>query len=183
MRFLLAILVLEVTALGAAEAQQPSPPASSHSVPPAVKSYLQGAPPTVDELEQLPLGAMVSMEDDKGGSCLMSVISAIGMIKQTGRRFSCPAISKPDPPCEQAEAEIGAEKRKSDDHLHEMEKRGEIVTVLQQYEQEMYYEDRKAKLYRKFCQKPAPPVEGPTISMRTKICAASPAGCKPVKHW
>jgi hypothetical protein len=95
-------------------------------------------------------------------------------------------------------SDIAAEQKASDEHLRQMKRREEVIPLQHQYEQELYYEDRRAKRYEETCGKqPARTVDPdvdpnvqwkfskPTdmIEMAKKACKAIGVDCKPVKHW
>jgi hypothetical protein len=100
-------------------------------------------------------------------------------------------------------SDIAAEKKASDEHLRQMQRRGEVIPLQHQYEQELYYEDRTARQYEEACGKPpartVDPNADPNVEwkfskptdwkptdmteMAKKACKAIGVVCKPVKHW
>jgi len=95
-------------------------------------------------------------------------------------------------------SDIVAEKKASDEHLKQMQRRGEVIPLQHQYEQELYYDDRFAKRREEACGKQPARTAGPNvdpdiewkfskptdmIEMAKKACKAIGVDCKPVKHW
>lgn len=95
------------------------------------------------------------------------------------------ADAGPPTHCQPNYCDIDAEKRASDDYFRRKLK-GQVVPLQHQYEQELYYRDRRGKRYEETCGKlPKWDTAGgvdPT-EMTMKACKAIGVVCKPVKHW
>jgi len=112
------------------------------------------------------------------GSALFLTEKELEEFKETGippnRQPSCPVDY----------SEIEAEKQVSDEHLRQMKRKLEVIPLKDQYEQELYYQDRRAKLYEKTCGNGAKYTIRPEpTGMTWKACEIIAADCKPVKHW
>lgn len=96
-----------------------------------------------------------------------------------------PSNVNPPTVCEADYSDITAEKTASDEHFRAM--RGKVVPLQHQYEQELYYRDRRAKRYEETCGRP-PKRKGVTgmpdpNEMTMQACKAIGVVCKPMKHW
>jgi len=170
------ILVLLLAPAAAAQTPQPVPeqtwrlaPYQSVPIPPGSEKSLSTLPPD----------ARLLIEVD-------SIVRIVRPAELQELLREGKQVRPGPPPCRVDYSKVDAEKKASDQHLREMKRRGEAVPVIHQFEQEMYYEDRRTKLYEKTCGKPAttaPLTRETPPDMRKKACEALGAVCKPVKHW
>jgi hypothetical protein len=97
------------------------------------------------------------------------------------------------PGCRADYSDIDAEQKDSDARRRAM--RDTVIPLKHQYEQELYYKDRRAKRHQETCGKEPPPSLGKALSpafnadkpdlvdMTRKACEVIGEICKPVKHW
>jgi len=98
------------------------------------------------------------------------------------------------PGCRADYSDIEAEERESDARRRAM--RDTVIPLKDQYEQELYYKDRRAKRYEEMCGKTTiaidsseaidlkfQPLIPERVDMTRKACKAIGVVCKPVKHW
>lgn len=177
MRF--GLIVLVVLLAEAAAAQTPQPETNlmtpSYAVP--------GGLLALEDVQKLPPdGALAVVVDNVGRS--MKVADILKLLQEGKLVRSLRTVPTQPPSCTVDYAEITAEKKASDDRLRQMQRRGDIIPVLHQYEQEMYYEDRRNRLYVKTCGKPrGEEYRSLQTGMNQRACAALGVVCKPRKHW
>jgi hypothetical protein len=89
---------------------------------------------------------------------------------------------RPVPDCSADYSDIDAEQKESDSRLRAM--RDRVIPLQHQYEQELYYRDRREKRYEEKCgkQKRAD-WDQRNLDMTKQACKAIEVACKPVKHW
>jgi len=135
-------------------------------------------------------------QPDRGRKCTVYVVGPLDPKKR--EELEKQDFGSPPQGCCVDSSDIAEEKKASDEHLRQMQRRGEVIPLQHQYEQELYYDDRFAKRREEQCGKPPartvdpdvdPNVEWkfsqPTdmIEMAKKACKAIGVDCKPVKHW
>ncbi len=88
--------------------------------------------------------------------------------------------------CDVDYTDIDAEEKVSDERFRAL--RGKVIPLQHQYEQELYYQDRRAKRFEKTCgkqsERQAKYSNTPKRDdMTVKACEVIGVVCKPVKHW
>lgn len=169
-------LIVLVLLAASAAAQTPQPEAKATVPPYAVPGDLL----TLEEVQKLPPDEVLTVVADNIVRT-MKVADILKLLREGELVRSLRTIPTRASPCKVDYSEINAEKKASDDRLRQMQRRGEVIPVLHQYEQEMYYEDRRDRLYEKTCGRPRE--DEFTNDMRRKACGALGAVCKPRKHW
>jgi hypothetical protein len=88
----------------------------------------------------------------------------------------------PRPICNVDYSDIDAERKASETRLRVI--KDKVIPLQHQYEQELYYWDRREKRFEEKCgvRKPSE-WDQRRIDMTKKACKAIEVECKPVKHW
>jgi hypothetical protein len=163
--------------------------AAAGQTPPAVEwekpvelFAVPGGPLVVEDAQKLPPSGKLNVMVEGGPAGSMSVSDVLDHIRQ-GRRVWLLNFKSTTPTCDVDYSEIDAEKKASDERKRQMDRRGDIIPLHHQYEQEMYYEDRRNRIYEKTCGKPTRNYNADRPDMRKRACDVLGVVCKPVKHW
>lgn len=136
----------------------------------------------LEEVQKLPPSSELKVVVEGGPAGSMLVSEVLEHMRQ-GKRVRMLDFKSPSPPCEVDYSEVDAEKKASDERKRLMDRRGELVPLQHQYEQEMYFEERRTQVFERACGKrSSDPVSRP-IDMRQKACAIVAKDCKARKHW
>ena len=175
MRFGLIATVLLLASAAAAQAPQAADQGCSPSV------YTASAPLVLEEVERMQPSIRLDVVVERGPAGSMSAADVLEQMRKGKRVWQLRRDAVPS--CDPDYSEVVAEQRASDERLRQMARRGDVIPLQHQYEQEMYYEDRRKQVYEKSCGRPLRNPASCKADMRQKACEVLGVICKPVKHW
>lgn len=172
-------IVLSTLLSGVAAAQ--TPPVVEWEKPAELFAF-PGQLLVLEEVQKLPPSGKLDVMVEGGPTGSMSAADVLDQMRQ-GKRVWSLGFKSSSPPCDVDFSEVDAEKKTSDEHKRQMERRGEVIPLQHQYEQEMYYEARRNQIFEQTCGKRSSDPGSRPIDMRQKACAIVAKDCKPRKHW
>jgi hypothetical protein len=143
--------------------------------------FAAGAPLILEDVEKMDPSLRLNVVVERGAAGAMAAADVLEQMRRGKRVW--PLRADPAPSCDPDYSEVVAEKRISDERLRQMERRGDVIPLQHQYEQEMYYEDRRKQVYEKACGKPSRNPSTCKTDMKQKACEVLGVVCKPAKHW
>jgi hypothetical protein len=136
----------------------------------------------LEEVQKQPPSGKLNVMVEGGSTGSMSVPDVLYQMRQ-GKRVWSLNFKSSSPPCDVDYSEVDAEKKASDERKHQMERRGEVISLQHQYEQEMYYEERRNRVFEQTCGKRSSDSGSRPTDMRQKACVIVAKDCKARKHW
>jgi hypothetical protein len=167
-----------------------APPQPGQAIGPSAVFALPDGPLTLEQVQRLPPDARLMVVTPDGVAGPRNAEDVLKLLREGKEVRSLRSTQRVG--CEPPEyAEIRAEQTASNEKLLKMQRRGEIIPLQHQYEQELYYRERFAMVREAKCGKtptPDPEVgawvpQPPMPDMTLKACRAIAPDCQPRKHW